>query len=727
MGIQRKLSWPDVKYSLANLGAASSGQGVIPGGLDQITPSLRLQPGAVRDGSNYECLQSGGYGRIEGYERFSGQTSPSSATFVIVQVDDFATVPAIGDEISQAGSGATGVVAFVVDDDATGEHYMVVTDVTVGFDDSGAVGIVADLTVTDELVVTGELVVPTTTVFGTAIPVTADLTAQQVAQYLAYAADIFRSYIGPVPGSGNVIGVVQETFGGIHAVYAFRANIGNTAVNIYKSSTAGWVQVPLAQTIDFTGGGVSTPLDGDTLIQGGVTATIMRAIWQSGSFSGGTARGQFVIDDVSGGNFAAGAATTSSGTTLTLSDTPANQVLLPGGHFEFVKANFSGQATSRRIYGCDGVNKAFEFDGQTLAPITTGLTDDRPEHIAYHKNILFLSRASSMLGSAPGSPFKWTTTEGAFEVATGDDVRAMVSLPGTVDSATLAVYMRNNLGLLYGSDTSTFKFQVFVPGLGGLAYSAQSFNETFAFDHEQGVFKLSTTLNFGNFVPTSLSRNFTPFILAERAKVAASTTSRSKAQYRVFFSDGYGLYVTFANGTYIGSLPVAFPNPVFCCDTGEDAAQTEVTFFGSSDGEGYVYQLDIGPSFDGADIDAYLTLPWDAFKSPRILKRYRRASIEVQSSSYALIQFGYQLGYGTAAIAQPSQVSYETNFTGAPVWDSFTWDEFIWDGQTLVPSEVSVKGTAENIQYTIRSGTNYIYAYNVNSVLSHYTMRRGMR
>jgi hypothetical protein len=36
-------------------------------------------------------------------------------------------------------------------------------------------------------------------------------------------------------------------------------------------------------------------------------------------------------------------------------------------------------------------------------------------------------------------------------------------------------------------------------------------------------------------------------------------------------------------------------------------------------------------------------------------------------------------------------------------------------------------GTAENVQFTISSGTNYIAAYTVNSIISHFTPRRGIR
>jgi hypothetical protein len=242
-----------------------------------------------------------------------------------------------------------------------------------------------------------------------------------------------------------------------------------------------------------------------------------------------------------------------------------------------------------------------------------------------------------------------------------------------------------------------------------------------------GVVNLQATLNFGNFASGALTSNILPFIIQERTRVSASTINRTKGQYRVFFSDGYGLWLTIANQRYLGAIPVFFPNPVNVVDEHTTSEGEEVSYFGSNDDGGYVYQLDKGSSFDGANIDAFITLAWEFLKSPRIEKRYRRGSIEVQGDSWTQISFGYQLGYGTPKINQPTPVDYATDFTPAPLWDEFTWDEFIWDGETLTPTTVDMTGTAENVQITLTSSTDYIQPFIVNSVIYQYSMRREMR
>ncbi len=99
----------------------------------------------------------------------------------------------------------------------------------------------------------------------------------------------------------------------------------------------------------------------------------------------------------------------------------------------------------------------------------------------------------------------------------------------------------------------------------------------------------------------------------------------------------------------------------------------------------------------------------------------------MQGDSWVGISFGYQLGYGTPLINQPGAVQYSTDFAAAPLWDEFTWDEFVWDGRTLTPTTVDMTGTAENVQITLATGTDYILPFVINSVVLQYSMRRQMR
>ena len=722
MNAQAKIQLPPVKYTATQLGATSTSSGqTMPGGLDLTTPSLRLQSGVLVDALNFECAQSGGYARCTGYERVDGRAAPSDAIYTIIQIEGFVNTPALGDVVTQAVSGATGTVIAVVGNEGinwdaidwdtfvwdSNVSYIVVTKVTGIFDE------------------THDLTTPGPILIGTATELTVFLNALTKAIYKALAADVYRALIGAVPGSGKILGVLAMNFSGTDQLFGFRANAGNTAVAIYKASTSGWVLVPFYNVISFTGGGGATPADGALMTQGGVTATVKRVMTQAGAWTG-TAVGQLVITNPSGGNFAAGAATIAGGASLTLSGVQTAITLAPGGRFEFTKCNFSGDISTRRAYGCDGVNQAFEFDGDALVPISTGLSLDVPSHITNHKNYLVISAGSSILGSGPGLPFKWLATDGAWEIATGDVVNAMQTLPGDQSTATLAVLMQNNTGILYGTDPTTFNYVALNTGVGALPYSVQNLFDVCMLD-VLGVVTLRATLNFGNFSSNTLTRNILPFIQRERSKITASTTSHEKSQYRLFFNDGFGLYCTVVNQQYLGAITQQFPNPVNVCDSTNLVDGSEAAYFGSTDTQGFIYQLEKGTSFDGSDINAYFVTSWDPIKSPRVLKRFRAASIEVQGEGYAAIQYGYNIAYANRFVQQPFSVAAALNLSQRAYWDSFTWDEFVWDGLQLMPTDVSAVGTAENIQVAISSATNYMTAYTIDSIIHHYTPRRGMR
>jgi hypothetical protein len=678
------IKMPPVEYEVIALG----------GGLDQITPTLSLKPGVCRDAVNYECLEFGGYGRIGGYERYSGQPAPSAAVYALLYVAIFTNTPTVGQTITNAGATATGYVI------AVGSNYIVFTKATGSF-------------------ATGDTLKVGATVIGTLIDPQGAVSSQLNAQYLNLAANVYRADIANPVGSGPIRGGFLYN----DKNYCIRDNAGGTAADLWKESASGWVKITLFKEISFTSGGAVAPADGETLTKGGVTATIKRAVKQTGAWTGSTAAGRFIITNVIGGTFSAGAATASGGATVTLSGAETSITLLPGGKGESVQANFSGQLSTTRIYYVDGVNKCFEFDGTTVVPIVTGVTPDAPKHVAAFKKHLHLAIQSSSFNSNIGDPYGYTAIGGAAEQACGDTITNYQLQPGTTNAGTLTIYCRNNTFMLYGTSAADWNLVIYSNGVGALDYTAQNLAQSFTMD-DRGVFALAASLNFGNFESASLTNLIRPFIAEHRTKISCSSLDRAKSQYRLFFKDGYGLYITVVNGKNMGCMLVLFPIYPNVAWEGTLSNGELVKFIGGSDG--HVHQMDMGSSFDGTTINAFITFNWAAAKGSRILKRYRKASFEVSGTGYASIDFGYLLGYGTADIQQPNTVSYATPFTPS-YWDSFTWDNFTWDGRTLFPTECQMSGTGENVQITLASNSTDFQPFAVNSAILHYSVRRGLR
>lgn len=682
---QPQVQMPKVNYDLINLA----------GGLDQVTPTLSLKAGYARRAANFECSINGGYTRIAGYERYDGHTNPSDA-FYNVLVCTLSGAVAVGDTVTGVTSSATGKV---IARDGT----KVVLTREVG------------------TFINGETIQVSSSNVGTVTSVQGmDMDGLTDATYRGLAADEYRTSIAAVPGSGSILGVAY--FKGI--VYAWRNNSGATAAKLYKSTSSGWSEVALGYEIKFDGG-TAEILDGQTVVGGssGASGAVTRVVLESGTWSAGTATGKLIMS-ITLGTFVNNEALTVGGVNKAVADGTSSAITLaPSGRVEIQIGNFGGGTANTKIYGVDGVNRGFEFDGTVYVPIKTGMATDVPTRVAVHKNHLFFAFGESLQFSGIGEPYQWSPLVGAGEIALNGAITNLLILPGNQTTGALGVYTRNDTNILYGTSSETFQLSTFNTGTGGLPFTSQNMDQAYVLD-DRGVMNMNTSLNYGNFESNALTLRIRPFIQARRNLATASVLNREKGQYRIFFSDGTGIYMTFNGNSVLGIMPVQFTNSVTCCVEGETPDGSSTSFFGSTNG--FVYRLDAGTSFDGAPIPANINLVFNSVKSPRVLKRFRRASVELTGDSYAEISFSYDLGYRSVELEQASATSYANDLRSS-YWDDMTWDNFIWDGRDISPSEVEVLGTAENMAIQLSSVSAIIKPFTVNNIIVHYSMRRGLR
>jgi hypothetical protein len=666
------------------------------GGLDVVTPPLELPPGFVRSALNYEVGINGGYSPIVGYERSDGRPKPSDASYAIIG----ATITgayAVGNTVTGLTSGATGVIAA-----ATATSFILTKRNATAFQNPESLQI-------------GGITIATSTSLAIVDGAT---TAKLHAQYKNAAADIYRADITAVPGSGSVLGVVLYN----DVQYAFRNNAGGTASVLHKSSAAGWVAVTMFYEVSFTAGNGAIPAEGAVITQGANTATVKRVVTQSGSWSGGTAAGRFIITNPAPGNFVAGAFT--AGVVANCSGAATAITLAPGGRYGFVIDNFGGALGTKRVYGCDGANRGFEFDGTIYVPISTGMTTDTPSHVHVHKYQLFFSFDSSSQHSGPGTPYIWVPILGAAELAVGDTITGFAKLPGAATTSAMAIYSRNRTSVLYGNNASDWNLTVFAEEQGALAHSVQRVvGYTLVMD-DRGMTAFATSQVYGNFESATISQRVNPWIKPKLNNVKASSIARDKNQYRIFFGDKSALFITFNGLKLKGMMPITLLHTVECIWSGEMLDGTEAIYFGSSDG--MVYQMEKGTSLDGEDLESYIYLAWDSSKSARQKKRYKRAFFEASGDGYAEFQFRYELGYGSTEIAQPDDQSAALDFTPS-YWDSFVWDGFIWDGAAISPSSLSMEGSAKNVSLILHSKSDYFSPITFSGAIIHYIPRRGLR
>lgn len=645
------------------------------GGLDMVTPAIEVPPGFVREASNVEIDINGGYISIEGYERADGRTSPSAAQYAILAVTITGSVE-VGDTITGVTSTETAVVIAVV----TG--YLVITQYSGEFD-SGEV-----------LNVSGSPEATTTAVSIIGAAPTLELHAD----YTALAAAHYRTSITTMPGSGDILGVWMVG----NDLYGVRNNAGGTAAVIHKATTGGWVAVSLGRELDFTSGGTTEIVAGNTITgaTSAATAVVAKVVLTSGTWGAGTAAGYMILSSQTGNFSAENLDVGASPNLATIAGNSTAITLLPDGRYETAYFNFSGSG-SRKIYGCDGVNKGFEFDGTVYTPIRTGMALDAPLHVCVHKYQLFFSFASNAQHSGPGNPFAWTLLTGAAALAVGDTITGFSAEYGSEAGAALAIYSRNAIHILYGNDSADWQLVRYRDDIGAYPYSIQQVGLTMMVD-DRGITSLAQAQEFGNFAHNTISELIQPYIITRKSLVTASCIVRDKNQYRIFFSDKSALYITIKGRKIAGIMPVNLDHVVTCIISQESVAGDEKMYFGTD--TGYVMELDKGESFDGETIDWYFLQHFNNLGSPRLLKRYLSAAIEVSGLGYASFQFSFELGYGTSYLHQPNDATLDAQFNSSR-WDEFTWDSFWWDGQSVSPSYAKLFGDAENISLILRGSS----------------------
>jgi len=592
------------------------------GGENLSQPAITLKPGELLASSNYECETTGGYRRIDGYERVDGQPAPSDQSFMVLSFDAGTIEFISGDEVAGGTSGAT---ATVVDSVLISGSYGT----------SDAVGEIAVINTVGTFIDDEELQVSAVTnAIQNGSPSSTSSSDTTVEQFSIAAEDYARSLIQAVPGSGEIRGVFMLQ----GVIYAFRDNVGATECNLHESSATGWQPV----------------------------------------------------------------------TTPTLS---------AGGKYRFVKYNFTGNAGSVKIYGCDGVNKGFEFDGTTLTQITTGMTVDTPNHIAAHKKHLFLGFSGGSLQHSPiGDPTgTWTAVTGAGEIGTGDEITNLLVLPGD----TLGVFNRNNTYLLYGTSSADWNLVHFSDESGAIEDSVQRLG-TALYADDRGITTLKAVQEYGDFNASTLSQKINKRLIPQLSTVTNSVRVKNKDQYRLFFEDGSGVCCTYSGDRLIGFTTISYPNTVRTIYNSEDTTGAERIFFGSDDG--YIYEMNKGRGFDGQALVSTLRLAFNHVGTPAYNKRFFKVIFELEGGRNIDIKFNADYSYAARTIPQ----GVEQNFSvkgGGGYWNIDEWDQIVWDGQPVSSAEAYLDGIGTNLSLVIYTNQSHQDSHTLQGAIIHYSGR----
>jgi hypothetical protein len=708
------------------------------GGLDVVSPALSVSPGRALTLVNFEPWFNGGYRRIYGYERFDGRPAPSEQTFTGFTVAD-ATGLSVGDTVTGDTSSTTGVVCGVWEDDGT-----------YGFDAIGVTKVSGSGFVNGEDLNTGSYTI------------TSDATLRYAPStdledtWLAAAYEEYRDDIDVVPGYGPVRGAWQRGSN----VYAWRDDAASPTESVlHLASASGWTTtgITMGHVLKFNGGGGGAaralPVEGDTIngVTSGASATVHRVIVFGGTTGANDAVGYLVLTSVTSGPFQDTENLQEGGTTFAQAVGDSYQFTFdPGGTYRFRNNNFYGGSGTYRTYGVSGVGPAFEIDeNNVVSPIILPtLADldgadpnpppdtDSPYLIEVHRNYLFLAyQGGKLVHTVIGEPLVINGFLGAAEFGLGDEITGLNSVVGGV----LVITTERETRGLFGYDITDWELKLVGEKTGGKLYTTQKLDTVYALD-DLGITSVSRTDQFGDFVGATVSQLIQPIVNSARDRATCSSIVRSSNQYRVYFDDGSALAMYVPNvaagqpqntpsGAEFGFL--SYPLVLRSVYNTEDETGAERTLFVSDDG--YVYDDQKGPSFDGAAINAYLRTAFYHAKTPSYRKRWRRCDLEIAANKPLTIKVISDLSYGATELS--SSVSDTTVndvpqidiFAGGGFWDTDNWDEFYWDGQNISTARAELRGSGENISLLIYNGSNIAQPFIIQGAILHYDLRRLQR
>jgi len=388
--------------------------------------------------------------------------------------------------------------------------------------------------------------------------------------------------------------------------------------------------------------------------------------------------------------------------------------LTPSGRYEFVIANSGASSSTIKLYGVDGVNDLFEFDGDKFIQISGPIPGKKPTHLE-------VLASQVMVNAYPGGTFVFTAV-GDFtdfvnggEIGAGDEITAL----DLQANNSMAVFCKNRTYVLYGTSKADFQLQDLSKTTGAIEHSVQTIGDAIYLD-DRGMTRLNRVQEFGNFDMATISQKVEPLLQKYARNVTASFSVKEKNQYRVCFTDGTGLICTFFGREVAGFSTFDYGKVVNCAYSGEDSNGFEVVYFGSDDG--YIYQAEKGGSFDGAEIPHVVRPAFASFGNTEVKKRWRKVVLEIDTPSQATITCSPDFDYSDPNT--PYHPATEiVAIGGGGYWDEGTWDEAKWSSASTFTADVYIDGVSRNISMTFSGNTVGEAPHILNSIILHYSPR----
>jgi hypothetical protein len=273
-------------------------------------------------------------------------------------------------------------------------------------------------------------------------------------------------------------------------------------------------------------------------------------------------------------------------------------------------------------------------------------------------------------------------------------------------AGVLMIATRRSIWALTGTVTEQFQIKPYATNTGAVARTEEMPGQL-VFLEDRGLTGAQQSPAFGNFEAGTFTDKILDLltkILAQDTPVGAVVT-RKKNLYRLVFASGavlclsvnaqgqfggwtQGIYPTTINGFYGGFAP-------------DGTRWYERSFLAAENG--YVYEVDKGRSFDGANITHFLRICYFDAGSPDIVKRFRRLQVDLQPEGLATLSISVDFNFGSLAGQSNEPLDLVGN---GGFWDISNWDQFVWDAPRYSQAVMKVEGEGYNVGMFFAGNSN---------------------
>ena len=385
----------------------------------------------------------------------------------------------------------------------------------------------------------------------------------------------------------------------------------------------------------------------------------------------------------------------------------------------FAKYNFNG---TEKIALVDGLNEPALYDNATFTVLLDAPTDViGATFVAEVKNHLFFAKGSTVTFTAPYTDTDFSVANGGGNINVGGTVTALA-----VFRQQLIIFTETSIHQLTGNTIADFNLQPITTDIGCIdSDTVQEIGGDVMFLGPDGLRLVSGTDRIGDFglavVSKTIQNTMTGFISANTS--FTSCVIREKSQYRIL---GFNNNITEENAQGILATqfaPQGGDNMAWAETRGIRAnvadsnynQNTEVVLFSNNDG--YLYQMESGNSFDGANIKTTFATPHLPISDPRKRKTFYKLFLYTDPQGSVAFNVSLKLDFDSLGTIQPEPLNIlntqgVVGFFGSGVFGSTKFGE-----KLLKLFEAQVVGSGFTVSFQFDSdNTNPPYSIDALTV-----------